>query len=91
MTARTTYLGSTAPSALYTNERYSVTINDTRHDVRIATYANGSVATVIKYQDNYGEWWGLHPDEEQAKQVMSAVAADRDAAVAAYEAATVRR
>ena len=35
MTARTTYLGSTAPSALYTNERYSVTINDTRHDVRI--------------------------------------------------------
>lgn len=91
MTARTTYHGSTAPSALYVNEHYSVTIDGVRHDVRVATYSNGHVATVVKYQDNYGEWWSLHPNGEQAKPVLDAVAADRDAAVAAYEAARVRR
>lgn len=90
MSTRTIYHGTSSPADSYTNEHYTVNLNGTRHEVRIATYPNGSTANIIKYMDNYGEWWSLHPDEEQAKQVMAALAADRDAAVAEYDRTTVR-
>lgn len=87
---RTIYHGTSTPAAGHTDEHYTVNLNCTRHKVRIATRPDGSTANIIKYQDNFGEWWSLHSVEDQAQQVMVALSADRDAAVAEYDRTTVR-